>query len=392
MDFLSFDQLLSLPTAIECITTLCLFLFFPKFTFFILFLMIALYLYLFRFRLNKPTKVKTSKMNSAIYLPTKSTNFLKVKSINIPSYADNEVLIAVKYASINPVDYKVNTSLFPFARYFIPLSIGRDVVGTVIEIGKSVTKFSVGDVVYGCAESGSLAEYAVCMENKVSIVPSGINPIEIAGCALATETAYQSLLWFYKKEDFQDLTVLIIGGSGGVGSSAIQLCKAFNVKKVYGTCSTKNVDFLRTFTPDIIDYTKDINKQIGAVKFDLIFDTVTSMDDPNQYLIYSRYLSNKGKYVQINGTPGEFFGGIMATRVARISMLEKKNFHLHLLEWKREELEDIAKIMRENKLKIRYEKMDFTYDDILGGFNKLKSRRTVGKIVYDINTTDSTTY
>ena len=116
------------------------------------------------------------------------------------------------------------------------------------------------------------------------------------------------------------------------------------------------------------------------------------MDDPNQYLIYSRYLSNKGKYVQINGTPGEFFGGIMATRVARISMLEKKNFHLHLLEWKREELEDIAKIMRENKLKIRYEKMDFTYDDILGGFNKLKSRRTVGKIVYDINTTDSTTY
>lgn len=391
MDFLSSDQLLSIPTAIESITILVLFLFFPKFTIFTLIICIAIYMYLFKFRLTNPTKVKTSKMNSAIYLPTKSTNFLKVKSINVPSYADNEVLIAVKYAAINPVDYKVNTSLFPFARYFIPLSIGRDVVGTVIEIGRSVTKFSIGDVVYGCAESGALAEYAVCMENKIAIVPSGINPIEIAGCALATETAYQSLLWFYKKEDFKDLTVLIIGGSGGVGSSAIQLCKAFNVKKVYGTCSTKNINFLSTLTSDIIDYTKDINEQIGAVKFDLIFDTVTSMNDPNQYIIYSPYLSNKGKYVQINGTPGEFLGGIMATRVARISMFEKKNFHLHLLEWKREELEDMAKIMKENKLKIKYEKMDFTYDDILAGFNKLKSRRTVGKIVFDINT-DSATY
>lgn len=384
MDFLSFDQILSIPTLIEVLTIVILFFIFPIFTITTVIAMIALYLFLNFIYKKKPTKLMKTSMKAALYIPTKSNSFFKMTNTSIPNIGPKDVLISVKNASINPVDYKVNPSLFPFARFYIPLIIGRDVVGTVIEVGSSVTHFKEGDIVYGCAESGSLAEYAVCHEDKIAKVSETVSPAEIAGCALASETAYQSILWFYKPEELKDKTILIIGGSGGVGSAGIQICNYYKAKKVYGVCSTKNIQFVQSLTPYVIDYTRNIDEQIGNEKFDLIFDTVTSKDDPNQFIIFNKYLSPSGKYVQINGTPTEFLGGIFTSRVFRNNFFEKNNFHLHLLIWNRQGLEEIEKMVAEQKLVIKYETLLFNYDEVKNGFDKLRSRRTVGKIVFQM--------
>ena len=384
MDFLSFDQILSIPTLVEVLTIVIFFFIFPIFTITTIIEMIALYLYLNYVYKKKPTKLMKTTMKAALYIPSRSNSFFKMTNTSIPYIGPKDVLISVKNAAINPVDYKVNLSFFPFARFYVPLVIGRDVVGTVIEIGSSVTHFKEGDNVYGCAESGCLAEYAVCHEDKIAKVSETISPGDIAGCALASETAYQSILWFFKPEELKEKTILVIGGSGGVGSTGIQICNYYKAKKVCGVCSTKNITFVQSLTPYVIDYTKNLDEQIGNEKFDLIFDTVTSKDDPNQFLIFNKYLSPSGKYVQINGTPKEFLGGILTTRLFRNECFEKNNFHLHLLIWKREDLEVIEKMVAEQKLVIKYETLLFNYDEIKNGFDKLKSRRTVGKIVFQM--------
>ena len=379
MFILSPAHLISLPTVLEL-----LILFFLSYVSRFLPIIIIL-LIVIKSSLSKGTpssKVSATSMKAIIYTPF-STMCLTNRPI--PSLLPNQVLISVKASSINPVDYKINPTKFPFIRWLSSFTVARDVAGTVIDIGQNVTKFKIGDIVYGCSSSGSLAEFSTADENKIAKVPSNMNILDMVGIALAGDTAYQSLLWFIKKEDLPSKTVLVIGGSGGVGSQALQILKYYNTKAVYGVCSSKNESYVKELCDKVIDYTKGIEEQIGDVKFDLIFDTVTSMEDENQRIKYAKFLNEQnGKYVQINGKPIEFMKGIFTSHVVNVPGVEDKNYHLHLLNWKGEDLEELAKMASEGKLKVRKEVVKFTEDEVVNAFNKLKSRRTVGKIVIDM--------
>jgi NADPH:quinone reductase-like Zn-dependent oxidoreductase len=196
---------------------------------------------------------------------------LKYEDVPRPEPKDDQILVRVIAAGVNPVDGSIRSGRY--ARFFntkLPLIPGYDISGTVEKVGAKMTKFKVGDPVYayiGLKEGGGYAEYAVAMEKEASLMPNSLNYIEAAAVPLAAETAWQALVDTAKLSAGQ--TVLIHGGSGGVGSFAIQIAKARGAK-VIATASTPNQELLKQLGADmVVDYTKtkfeDVAKDVDVV-------------------------------------------------------------------------------------------------------------------------------
>jgi NADPH:quinone reductase-like Zn-dependent oxidoreductase len=323
-------------------------------------------------------------MKAALYDP-KDFNNVRVHSIPVPKCGKKQVLVKVKGASINPIDYKMQTAKIPVLRWFYPWTIGRDFSGIIKEVGENVRNFRVGDEVYGNAKGGSLQEYTVAKPNNIAIKPTNTNYNEAASLPLAGCTSLQALTFFGPLTSEQK--VLIIGASGGTGILGVQIAKSFGCK-VYGVCSGRNAQLVTSVGCDVVyDYTKkDYLDDMRNEQFDLIYDTVTSPEDGDKELIYGRLLKpgNEGKYVTINGTKGNFLRGILKQNFKL--PVERKNFHLHLLEWNTKDLETLAKLVEQKKVKpIIHEEVGTINDaDIKRAFKELQSRRTVGKITFQL--------
>jgi NADPH:quinone reductase-like Zn-dependent oxidoreductase len=198
---------------------------------------------------------------------------LKYEDAPRPDPKENELLVRVIACGVNPADPLVVTG--KFAKEFgthLPLIPGYDVAGVVEKTGAKVTKFKAGDAVYGYALfGGGWAEYAVLAENEAAIKPKGETFTDAAAVPLAALTAWQSLIDIAKLSAGQ--TVLIHGGSGGVGSFAVQIAKARGAK-VIATASTANQDLLKQLGADVpIDYTKTKFEAV-AKDVDVVLDTV----------------------------------------------------------------------------------------------------------------------
>ena len=192
-----------------------------------------------------------------------------------PEPADDEVLVRVVAAGVNPVDAKVRTGMF--ARMLgtkLPLIPGVDIAGVVEKTGANITKFKAGDAVYGCLNlraQGAYAEYAVAKEAEVSPKPKNVNFEGAASMPVAAGTAWQALVEIARLGHGQ--TVLIHGGSGGVGSFAIQVAKARGAK-VIATASAANQEFLKELGADqTIDY-KTMKFEEVVKDVDVVVDSV----------------------------------------------------------------------------------------------------------------------
>src|SRR3954451_996795 len=188
-----------------------------------------------------------------------------------PEPAEDEILIRVMAAGVNPVDASLRAGRF--ARMLgtkLPLIPGLDVAGVVESAGDKVTKFKPGDAVYACLNirrAGGYAEFAIAKESEASLKPKGISFEGAAAMPVAAGTAWQALVDNAKLSAGQ--TVLIHGGSGGVGSFAIQIAKARGAK-VIATASGGNQDFLKELGADkTIDYNEtkfeDVVKDVDVV-------------------------------------------------------------------------------------------------------------------------------
>lgn len=184
-------------------------------------------------------------------------------------------------AGVNPVDGLIRSGVFSkFFKSKLPITPGYDVAGTVEKIGSKITQYEVGDAVYAylpLQQGGGYAEYAVATEKEAAARPTTLNFTEAAAVPLVALTAWQAMIDTAKLSAGQ--TVLIHGGSGGVGSFAIQIAKAKGAK-VIATASTKNQDLLKELGADItIDYTKqkfeDIAKDVDVVLDSVGKDTLT---------------------------------------------------------------------------------------------------------------------
>jgi NADPH:quinone reductase-like Zn-dependent oxidoreductase len=198
---------------------------------------------------------------------------LKYEDAPRPEPKENEMLVRVVACGVNPADPLVISGRL--AKEFgthLPLIPGYDVAGVVAKTGAKVTKFKVGDGVYGYALfGGGWAEYAVLAENEAALKPKSVSYVEAAAVPLAALTAWQSLIDTAKLSAGQ--TVLIHGGSGGVGSFAIQIAKARGAR-VIATASTRNQDLLKQLGADeAVDYTKTKFEEV-AKEVDVVLDTV----------------------------------------------------------------------------------------------------------------------
>src|ERR1700716_192474 len=182
-------------------------------------------------------------------------NVLKYEDAPRPEPKENEVLVRVIACGVNPADPLIVSG--KYAKEFgthLPLIPGYDVAGIVEKTGAKITKLKIGDGVYGYALfGGGWAEYAVLGEGEAAIKPKSLTYVETAAVPLAALTAWQALIDAAKLSAGQ--TVLIHGGSGGVGSFAIQIAKARGAR-VIATASTANQDLLKLLGADVVvDYT-----------------------------------------------------------------------------------------------------------------------------------------
>ena len=192
-----------------------------------------------------------------------------------PNPKEDEVLIRVIAASVNPVDVAVRSG--KYAEYFhttLPLIPGMDAAGVVEKAGSKISKLKAGDPVYAfftLREEGGYAEFAIAKENEVSRKPQSITYEQAAAVPAAGSTAWQALIDTGKLSAGQ--TVLIHGGSGGVGHMAIQIAKARGAR-VIATASTANQEFLKKLGADqAIDYTKSKFEEV-VKDVDVVLDAV----------------------------------------------------------------------------------------------------------------------
>src|SRR5262245_53445020 len=180
---------------------------------------------------------------------------LKLEEAPVPEPKENEILVRVIASGVNPADPLILNG--KYAKEFgthLPLILGYDMAGVVVKAGAQVTKLKVGDPVYAyLLWGGGWAEYCISNESESAIKPKSLNFVEASAVPLAALTAWQA---FELGKLQSGQTVLIHGGSGGVGSFAIQIAKARGAK-VIATASTANQDLLKQLGADVaIDYTK----------------------------------------------------------------------------------------------------------------------------------------
>ncbi len=200
---------------------------------------------------------------------------LKYEDVPRPEPKENELLVRVIAAAVNPVDSAARSQKFAqFLGIKLPAIPGYDIAGVVEKTGAKITKFKAGDPVYAYIalnKGGGYAEYAVVTEKEASAKPKSLNYVEAAAVPLVSLTAWQALIDTAKLSAGQ--TVLIHGGSGGVGSFAIQIAKARGAK-VIATASTPNQDLLKELGADVaIDYTRQKFEAV-AKDVDVVLDSV----------------------------------------------------------------------------------------------------------------------
>src|SRR5213596_2869223 len=198
---------------------------------------------------------------------------LKYEDVPPPEPKENEILVRVIASGVNPADPLILNG--KYAKEFgthLPLVLGYDMAGVVVKTGAKVTKLKVGDPVYAyLLWGGGWAEYCISNEGESAIKPKSLSFTDAASVPLAALTAWQALVDIGKIQSGQ--TVLIHGGSGGVGSFAIQIAKARGAR-VIATASTANQDLLKQLGADVaVDYTKQKFEDV-AKDVDVVLDSI----------------------------------------------------------------------------------------------------------------------
>jgi NADPH:quinone reductase-like Zn-dependent oxidoreductase len=270
-------------------------------------------------------------MKAAVYSKTKTGKVLEVRDLDRPFPKDNEVLVQVRAASVNPLDWRMKTE-----------RPGVDVAGEIVAVGKNVTQFKPGDAVFGGGK-GTFAEYACARESKLAPKPESVSFEQAAAVPIAGMTALQALRDKGHLQPGQK--VLINGASGGIGTFAVQLAKFFGAH-VTGVCSTNNLEMVRLLGADrVIDYTReDFTEDIE--RYDLLLDNVGN----RELSAMKRVLRPNGKCV-IAGAPKKMSAvlGWLLKIYAR-SLLFRENFKFLIANINRGDLVTFGELITAGKV------------------------------------------
>lgn len=216
-------------------------------------------------------------MKAIVYEKYGFPDVLELKEVEKPTPLDDEVLVEVHAAAANAYDWHFLTADVFLIRLMSggllrpkKKTLGADIAGRIVAVGKNITRFQVGQEVFGAAKGGSggFAEYACANEKSLALKPTHVSFEDASTASMAALTALQGLRDEGQIQSGQK--VLIYGASGGVGTFAIQIAKSFEAE-VTAVCSTRNMGIARTLGADhVIDYTQENFTQAGEL-YDLIF-------------------------------------------------------------------------------------------------------------------------
>ena len=294
---------------------------------------------------------------------------LSLNDVAIPTPNENDVLIKVKSASVNPVDWKIREGyLQPMLNHALPLTLGWDVSGEVTAIGENVTSLSVGDAVYSrpnIAKNGSYAEYMTAASDEVALKPNSLSWQQAAGIPLAALTAWQSLYEIAQLE--ADERVLIHAGSGAVGQFAIQLAKLRGAY-VYTTTSAKNTELVLGLGADkAINYHEEDFSELNDL--DVVFDTIGGETQTNSW----KTLKAGGRLVSIVANPDE-----------TIAANHNVSAFFCFVQPNREQLEKLAELADAGQLITNIDS-EFTLDQVANAHERSETGRAQGKIIINVS-------
>jgi len=249
-------------------------------------------------------------MKAIVYTRYGSPNVLQLKDVEKPMPKDDEILIKIHAASVNAYDWHFLTADIFLIRLMGGgllkpkyTRLGADIAGRVEAVGRNVKQFQSGVEIFGMIRGG-FTEYACAPENAVALKPSNLSFEEAAAVPMAGVTALQGLRDEGQIQAGQK--VLIYGASGGVGTFAVQIAKAFGAE-VTAVCSTRNLEQSRSIGADyVIDYTREDFTQNGQQ-----FDLILAVNGYRSLSAYKRALTPKGIYVMAGGTMAQIFQAML---------------------------------------------------------------------------------
>lgn len=286
-----------------------------------------------------------------------------------PSLPDaSQVLLRVGAASVNPVDFKIRRGQYPAVKEDrLPYTLGRDVSGIVEKCGAQATQFKIGDEVFGIVGigGGGYAEKVVLDQQSLACKPADIDHEHAAAIPLAGLTAWQGLFRYGQLKSGQ--SVLIHGGSGGVGHFAIQFAKAKGAR-VLTTVSTDNMEFARGLGADVVIDYKTQRFEEHAQNLDMVFDLIDGETRERSW----KLLKRGGVLVSTLTEPSQEIASRHAVRALR-----------YTVEANGSELAGIADLVRSGKVKPHVQKA-FRLEEASQALAALEQGGSVGKIVLSL--------
>lgn len=312
-----------------------------------------------------------------------------------PSLSKDELLVRVRAAGLNPIDYKIAELPYAMSRAMIsvPASPAMDFAGTVVAHGPSIEfPTKVGDSVFGRLDPGrfgALGEYVVAKSSGCASLPAGVSLEHASGVGSVGLAAFASIVphvptGLSSSPGAAPFRVFINGGSGGTGTFGIQIAKLLGCH-VTTSCSARNVELCRSLGADeVLDYTQ--GDLVGALKakgqaFDLVVDNVGS-SPRDLYSACGEFIKPSGQFVQVGAGMSMADMKLMTSRMMLPSFLGggSRKFSLAMAKNKHEDLARLGEWIAAGKIKVVVDEV-FEFEDAPKAYEKLRTGRARGKIV-----------
>ena len=329
--------------------------------------------------------VPNNPMKAILHCEYGGPEVLTLADVEKPTPTDNQILVRVRAASLNPLDLTIRGPwlLRPMFGMRKPKEtrLGVDYAGTVEAVGNNVTQFKPGDEVFG-GRNGAIAEYVCALADR-AVVPKPANMTfeQAAAVPVAAITALQGLRDKGKIRSGQK--VLVNGASGGVGTFAVQIAKSFGTE-VTGVCSTQNVDLVRSIGADhVIDYTKE-DFTNGAQRYDLIFDLIG-----NHSFSERRRVLNPNGICVMAGVGGAGWHDGMGMRLAGElnayvrSRFVREKFVVYIAAFNKADMTILADLMQSGKMTPVIDKT-YRLSDVPAALQYLEQGHARGKVVITV--------
>jgi len=313
-----------------------------------------------------------------------------LKELERPVPKDREVLVQIKAASVNPLDTKIKAGNAGHAKTTLPAILGIDMAGIVVEVGAAVNTFKPGDKVYGmtggiAGVQGSLAQYAAVDADLLALTPENLTMEEAASIPLGFITAWEGLV--DRAEIAEGDSVLIHGGSGGVGHLAVQIAVAKGAK-VFATASPAKKELVESFGATLIDYTTVtaadyMDQYTNGEGFDIVFDTIGGSVLDDSFKVAKTY---SGHVVSILGwgthsiAPLSFRGATYSGVFTLLPLITGKHRAHH-----GEIMSEATAIIEAGQLKPIIDPTPYSFENIEEAYQAVADGKSKGKVIVKID-------